>query len=276
MKLFLVRHGETVDNVAGNYAGITDSALTSHGILQARRLGASLASIPITHFFSSDLQRAFLTSEAVREAQAEPTAKTTKLTCLREQDFGVWEGKRSSERKEGQATGPGDGGVESKDSMRARAKCFLDEHLLPLMKEENAVLAVSHGIFLSHLWRSLLSRFDVKDVAVVNGVVERGLGLEYLGGWSNTGYLELEIKPRFAKDFQSKDRAFTSRVHPSLAPQLVPTVFPHKLPMILHVQAVNSLTHLEGLKKTRGGIGSAKHDIQQSTIEFFFKKRKLN
>lgn len=41
------------------------------------------------------------------------------------------------------------------------------------------------------------------------------------------------------------------------------------------VQVVNSKDHLNGLKRTRGGIGSAKHDNSQQNIESFFKRRKL-
>lgn len=293
MKLFLIRHGETVDNVAGNYAGITDSALTSHGIVQARRLGMHLSSMPITHFFSSDLQRAFLTSEAICEAQATPIAKTVKVAELREQDFGPWEGKKFATRKEGEATGLVVGEVESKDSMRKRAEDFIDKYLLSLMGKDDTVVLVSHGIFLSHLWRSLLRRFDMKDVVVTSGLVDGGFRLEYLGGWSNTGYLELDIESKpasqkllsndevsFALKFDtvhkvlSKDEASLCTVEPSPSVLSIPAPL-KKLTMTLQVKAVNSLAHLKGLKRTRG-IGSAKHDTQQSTIESFFKRQKFN
>jgi len=44
----------------------------------------------------------------------------------------------------------------------------------------------------------------------------------------------------------------------------------------LVVKAVNSQEHLKGLKKTRGGIGSLKHDSNQKTVDSFFKKRRLD
>jgi len=40
MRLYLIRHGETVDNVAGLYAGMKDSPLTNHGVEQIKRLGS--------------------------------------------------------------------------------------------------------------------------------------------------------------------------------------------------------------------------------------------
>jgi hypothetical protein len=45
--------------------------------------------------------------------------------------------------------------------------------------------------------------------------------------------------------------------------------------MSLVVKAVNSQEHLKGLKKTRGGIGSSKHDEKQKTMDSFFKRQKL-
>jgi hypothetical protein len=50
---------------------------------------------------------------------------------------------------------------------------------------------------------------------------------------------------------------------------------PKLLNMSLVVKAVNSQEHLKGLKKTRGGIGSLKHDESQKTMDSFFKKRRI-
>ena len=45
------------------------------------------------------------------------------------------------------------------------------------------------------------------------------------------------------------------------------------------IEVVNSTGHLQGLRKTRGGIGSARFDSNQKTMDSFFKpapkKRKL-
>ncbi|KAE8448831.1 hypothetical protein EG329_008833 [Mollisiaceae sp. DMI_Dod_QoI] len=337
MRLFLIRHGETVHNVAGIYAGTTDSALTNHGVLQANRLGSYLAQIDVkvTHIFSSDLQRAFITAEAIREAQDPSPTETTKLEILREQDFGFYEGKQFFERpKEGNKTGkdthleahrndPGFQDVESKESMKLRMETFVDNHLVQLMhavQEEHSVVVVAHGIILSHLWRVLLKRFPAGNVGVLPGVqaAERGFSLEYLGGWSNTGYLELEVKPKHREDTPNGERSSTSvkavdthvdQSNSSVLAQDVasssfatvksaesstePTNMPQKpstppplpvdsspaIPTLLHmsliVRAVNSQVHLKDLKKTRGGIGSLKHDSNQKTMDSFFKKRRL-
>lgn len=135
---------------------------------------------------------------------------------MREQDFGFYEGKAFFERpKEGNKSGKdahleahrnqsGFRDVESKESMKSRMETFVDDHLVQLLHEveaEHSVVVVAHGIILSHLWRVLLKRFQTEDVSVLPGVqaAERGFSLEYLGGWSNTGYLELEVKPKQEK-----------------------------------------------------------------------------
>lgn len=326
MRLLLIRHGETVDNVAGIYAGVRDSPLTTHGVLQASRLASHLATgFKISHIYSSDLQRAFKTAESVRLAQPTPPSETLKLEVLREQDFGYYEGKTFLERQKGSdksgkdihrtihAQEEGFQDVESKESMRLRADTFVDLHLEEHLRsrlDEEIVVVVSHGIILSHLWRAILGRFQGRNISLGSGVVMRdGRGLEYLGGWSNTGVLDLEIKtvskpnsepipaleadaavvidlvpltttrpPHEAGHSDSILEIPTASVPRTAAPSLnAPTVSTTaKLPSLsLVVKAVNSQAHLRGLKKTRGGIGSAQHDEKQKTVDSFFKKRKL-
>jgi len=69
MPLFLLRHGQTVFNVAGRYQGQNDSNLTEIGVQQARRNGEILAArindISRLHFVSSPLGRTLATSELI-------------------------------------------------------------------------------------------------------------------------------------------------------------------------------------------------------------------
>ncbi|PVH75912.1 phosphoglycerate mutase-like protein, partial [Cadophora sp. DSE1049] len=307
MRLLLIRHGETVHNVASVYAGVTDSALTNHGVLQANRLATHLATtdVKISHIFSSDLQRAFKTAEAIRVAQCPAPTETTKLEILREQDFGFYEGKSFIERpKEGNKSGkavhqeahrddPDFKDVESKESMKARSDTFIDTHLTPLLhtvSEEHTVAIVAHGIILSHLWRAFLKRFYPSKVSVGQGIqpAGNGFGLEHLGGWSNTGYLDLEVKPEVkgvpaettepATEPKSCETPSDLPQKPSTPPPAIaatPSPTSQLLGMSLLVRAVNSKEHLVGLKKTRGGIGSLEHDSNQKTVDSFFKKRRI-
>lgn len=214
--LYLIRHGETVDNIKGVYAGITDSALTNHGVQQGIRLGQWFAKndVVFTHFFSSDLSRAHKTAENIRKSQttAEDAPEIVLSPELREQDFGFYERKpfyaRSPEsKKTGKDThraqhkdDEGFQDIESKESMARRADKFLDEHLMPLLEQapedHNYTIAiVSHGMLLSSLWKATLRRQRPNTVTLESTAVIAGapVALEHLGGWSNTGYLHLEL-----------------------------------------------------------------------------------
>ena len=276
-------------------AGVKDSALTVHGSLQAERLGKHIAKneLKLTHIFSSDLQRAVKTAGAIRSwnEAAHPGAKleVTTLKVLREQDFGYYEGKpfyarpRESNKsgKENHLTqhqdDPDFKDVESKESMAARMKDFLHDHLIPLIRNQStssksAIAIVSHGIILSQLWRAFLHLLS-KDSVRLSPEVSMGSGkttpLEYLGGWSNTGYLELEIH-RKAEVASQAGSATAQKLGTGPPPESVTCLHD----CTVTVKTVNGKAHLQGLKRTKGGVGSAAFDKGQKSIDSFFKKRK--
>ncbi|KAL2179714.1 histidine phosphatase superfamily [Thermothelomyces heterothallicus CBS 202.75] len=310
MRLFLVRHGETVDNVAGIYAGTHDSPLTAHGVLQARRLGAHLASRsatigPVRHVFASDLKRAVETAAAVVDAQtaavggnqprsqpatsdsdsdpfrvdsgekdadsnkaADPAAslKLVELPELRERDFGSAEGEKFG-------VDLALAGAESWEQMRQRAASFVDTHLVPLLTAEQVALGgcivvVAHGLILGSLLRVLLARYGSGQLARLAG--------GKMPGWSNTGYYELIVdavssSPVVASRSGLASSGSSAGVSGERTPKLtLPTPSPQGPHITLSVAGVNMLKHLEGLKKTRGGIGSAQFDKRQRTMDSFF------
>ena len=55
--LYLVRHGETEDNVNQIMQGQTQGRLTSNGIVQAQEVRDQLASEPFAAIIASDLKR---------------------------------------------------------------------------------------------------------------------------------------------------------------------------------------------------------------------------
>jgi broad specificity phosphatase PhoE len=97
-RLVLIRHGQSVDNVAGRISGWTDSALTQHGIEQARRTAEFVAmKFKLSAIYASTLRRAFDT--------ASPLASLTGLPIvvredLRELHFGAIEGLSEVEMRE--------------------------------------------------------------------------------------------------------------------------------------------------------------------------------
>jgi probable phosphoglycerate mutase len=264
MRLFLIRHAETVDNVAGLYAGSRDSPLTAHGVLQTRRLATHLAKATVVprpvsasraRVFSSDLQRAVLTAEAIRDAawphpdRVEPQ----QLPELREKDFGSGEGKKfggpSKDREPHE-------GAESAEALRKRVDMFLEGRLLPLVTDEgvDVVVVVSHGITLSLLYKVLYQHLASDSITASPEArhAAGSAGLMAAPSLANTGYIELVLTGR--------SDAWSS--------------------VKMHVLALNSVDHLKGLRKTRGGIGSASFDDKQKTLDSFFKppsmKRKHN
>lgn len=136
-ELYLVRHGETIDNVNKIMQGQTQGRLTPDGERQARLLAQELADIHFDFFVSSDLKRAIDTCRIIAGERADEV-RTTPL--LRERDWGGFTGKYIPDLKD--AVWPAD--IETLDSLKRRAATFLDH-----IKTECCgarVLAVGHGI----------------------------------------------------------------------------------------------------------------------------------
>lgn len=89
-QLILVRHGQTVSNVAGIAQGWNDSALSDIGQTQVKHLAERLAALQPTALYSSPLGRAMATAEAIASATGLPI---TQLDDLREMSYGGWEGR---------------------------------------------------------------------------------------------------------------------------------------------------------------------------------------
>ncbi len=89
-QLILVRHGETIHNVAGIAQGWNDSALSENGVLQVQRLAERLRAYRMTAIYSSPLPRAFATAKAISEHTG---LEIEVLDDLREMNCGRWEGR---------------------------------------------------------------------------------------------------------------------------------------------------------------------------------------
>ena len=89
-QLILVRHGQTLDNVAGIAQGWNDSALSEAGKTQVQHLAERLSAMKPTGLYSSPLGRALATAEAIAAVTGLPI---TQLPELREMNYGGWEGR---------------------------------------------------------------------------------------------------------------------------------------------------------------------------------------
>lgn len=90
MKLFIARHGETVENAKQLLSGRMESLLTPRGKEQARALGRRLARENLRRIFASDLIRARETTRLVLESLV---CEAEFRSDIRECSFGVLEGK---------------------------------------------------------------------------------------------------------------------------------------------------------------------------------------
>lgn len=89
-RIVLVRHGETLHNVAGIAQGWNDSALSERGEGQVAALAARIARLEADALFSSPLDRALTTAKAISGAAGLPIVT---LDDLREMNYGQWEGR---------------------------------------------------------------------------------------------------------------------------------------------------------------------------------------
>jgi len=97
IRLFLTRHGETEWNKEGRLQGSKESMLTELGVKQAELLSERLNDENIDVIYSSPLQRAYKTAEAVADRKELDIIIDKNLS---EMNFGEWEGLKHDEIKE--------------------------------------------------------------------------------------------------------------------------------------------------------------------------------
>lgn len=90
-QIIAIRHGETDWNVDARLQGHKDIALNKMGLWQAAQLAAALAEEPMAHIYSSDLQRAYVTAQALAKRNGATLSQDIRL---RERSFGDYEGQR--------------------------------------------------------------------------------------------------------------------------------------------------------------------------------------
>lgn len=273
---------------------------------------------PIKHLFASNLKRAVKTAQTIAEAQSrvegvENVPEVVQALELREKDFGSEEGKRFGSRGKQEALDASKASdwiaPESQELMKKRIERFVDAFFVPTVSQAASdagacsVVIVAHGIILNVLLRSLLARFGSEEILKLTKPGDASGRSEWLASWSNTGYLEAELRvstPAAAPalidpapenkptdDFAIVESSIVqgrdSKAAPSedviavVQPEAASPSATSPVPVSdsdihLILKTVNCVEHLQGLKKTRGGIGSAGHDEKQKTMESFFSR----
>ena len=142
--LYIARHGQTEENVQRILQGQMPGHLTQEGIAQAEELREKLKDIYFDRIITSDLKRAVDTTQIV---SAPHGGQFELQPLLRERDFGIHTG--GPYIKISHALDPS---AETMEQLSQRAADFLNglkaEGEGLKAKDEERVLAVSHGLFL--------------------------------------------------------------------------------------------------------------------------------
>jgi broad specificity phosphatase PhoE len=167
---------------------------------QAQAVGRSFSSTKFTRIYASDLLRAHATGKAVHDHHAEPKPPFIATKLLREQHFGVAEGKewaidipegttREELEKKGiypvywERDGKFDDG-ESLDDLFCRAEDALKECVFPYLDTDGHIAIASHGLCISELMSVLVKLDPEADHA------------ESYRGLLNTAWTRVELKRR--------------------------------------------------------------------------------
>lgn len=199
-RIIAIRHGETAWNVDTRIQGHLDIPLNDTGRWQARQAAQALADEPIAAIYTSDLQRAHATAQAVAEATGAPLVAEP---GLRERSFGHFQGRTFAEieaeqpenalrwRKRDPHYAP-EGG-ESLVALRERIARTVDA--LAGRHAGEQVVMVAHGGVLDTLYRMATGQ-DIqapRTWQLANAAINRLLwtpdGLT-LVGWADTLHLE--------------------------------------------------------------------------------------
>lgn len=146
MKLIVVRHGETIDNINKNIQGQNDGQLSAVGIVQAQKIAKRLKDEKIDYIYCSDLGRTKETLNYIIKYHKKAPIIYEQL--LRERNFGDFNGKKFDDYKTKRDAinrnnwRPKNG--ENFYDVKKRIRKFL-KYLLENHKDDDTILIVSHG-----------------------------------------------------------------------------------------------------------------------------------
>lgn len=153
MKIYIVRHGETIWNKSKLLQGSRDIQLSEKGRDAAIERGKQLREVGFDVIYSSPLSRAYETACLIR---GDKDTKIIKDDRLREINFGVNEGKSAIELQKDKSNpfckffdepqnykAPQNG--ESLEEVCARTKEFMEQIIEPQKDKLDNVLIAGHG-----------------------------------------------------------------------------------------------------------------------------------
>ncbi len=199
-RIIAVRHGETAWNVDTRIQGHLDIALNDTGHWQARQVARALADEPLAAVYTSDLQRAHATAQAIAQASGAPLVAEP---GLRERSFGELEGRTFAEieaelpeqARRWRQRDPHFAPTGGETLVQLRERIAATTHRLAAKHTEQLIVLVAHGGVLDMLYR-LATGLDLqapRTWLVTNASINRLLwtpqGLT-LVGWADTQHLD--------------------------------------------------------------------------------------
>ncbi len=193
-QLILVRHAETMHNVAGIAQGWSDSALSERGERQVLALAERVARQAPDALFSSTLDRALSTARAIAEACG---LEVVPLDDLREMNFGRWEGQAFLDVRRSDAEAvrrwmddpdaPCPGGESHNDMRRRMERAFAAAAAAtrPVLVTHGTAIRVGATVLLNA--PILTARHLAQDNAAINLFVRRGERM-VLKLWNDTSH----------------------------------------------------------------------------------------
>lgn len=167
MKLYLVRHGQTEENLNGIFQGHQPGTLTALGVEQAKSLGLRLKTEKFDAIYSSDLKRAADTCHHIARFHRAPVHYTP---LLRERCAGIFEAQlREALRQAEKLSGvpkidfTPEGG-ESYREVRGRAARFLER--LETVHTGEAILAIAHAAWNRQLLGIAMNKTIEESLAI--------------------------------------------------------------------------------------------------------------
>ncbi|KAG8908528.1 hypothetical protein FRB99_005888 [Tulasnella sp. 403] len=173
VQVFLVRHGETNENVQGIVQGQLDTQLNDAGREQARLVGNFLKQVQFHRAFTSDLQRASDTAKEIIKQQPHEL-RLTLDKGLRERALGDMEGAPPGSRWNREVPK----NAEPSVAFLTRCVQWWNSAIVPFAKIPSSklpgvemlnILVVSHGAYIGTLIRSGLVSLGYDGRAVCKG-----------------------------------------------------------------------------------------------------------
>lgn len=223
-----------------------------HDVSSSRKLQVSVHKELVEKDFCSLEGKSYLDSPAIHKVSTVDSPRRSVFSTVRASAFNIRSSLISNKEKVETSNS------ESHGSLSIRANAFLDNYILPLINRPlssahhtKVIAIVSHGVILSTLLREILSRFHF--ITVCTEAFEAGYTIGKAPRWNNTGYTVLRLLPK---------------TDPPLPGPILPRE--KSLSYEVFIQEINVTKHLLCLKRTGGGIGSARADPKQRDLKEFF------